>query len=128
MEAPDGFSNNDLRASDIDKASIHWLKTGHQLYRRFDTSIDPEILSDVELKWYHRWGDNLRCVKYWILNQINWLVGLYKHWRKCMKYKQVTMSPGCPRCNYNKQFFIIESSIAGGLLECTRCNSRYKTV
>ena len=37
---PAGFSGNDLRASDIDGASVHYLKTSGVLLRRFDTSLD----------------------------------------------------------------------------------------
>lgn len=37
---PPGFEGNNLRASDIDGASVHWLKTGHVLIRRYDTSLD----------------------------------------------------------------------------------------
>jgi len=37
---PKGFSGNDSRASDIDGASVHMLKTAGILLRRFDTSLD----------------------------------------------------------------------------------------
>jgi len=39
-EVPTGFAGNDLRASDIDGASVHYLKTGAICLRRFDTSLD----------------------------------------------------------------------------------------
>jgi hypothetical protein len=37
---PKGFSESDTRASDIDGASVHMLKTAGILLRRFDTSLD----------------------------------------------------------------------------------------
>lgn len=37
---PKGFTGNDTRASDIDGASVHMLKTAGILLRRFDTSLD----------------------------------------------------------------------------------------
>ena len=37
---PKGFSSTDSRASDIDGASVHMLKTAGILLRRFDTSLD----------------------------------------------------------------------------------------
>lgn len=37
---PRGFTGNQLRASDIDGASVHFLKTGGVVLRRFDTSLD----------------------------------------------------------------------------------------
>jgi hypothetical protein len=37
---PKGFSSTDTRASDIDGASVHMLKTAGILLRRFDTSLD----------------------------------------------------------------------------------------
>ena len=37
---PKGFSDTDTRASDIDGASVHMLKTAGILLRRFDTSLD----------------------------------------------------------------------------------------
>ena len=37
---PTGFPGNDLRASDIDGASVHFLKVAGILLRRFDTSLD----------------------------------------------------------------------------------------
>lgn len=37
---PNGFSGGDLRASDIDGASVHFLMKGHVLLRRWDTSFD----------------------------------------------------------------------------------------
>lgn len=40
---PRGFDNSLLRASDIDGASVHYLKTGGVLLRRFDTSLDMEF-------------------------------------------------------------------------------------
>ena len=44
---PHGFSGNDLRASDVDGASVHYLKTGHVLLRRFDTSIDLQCVAGL---------------------------------------------------------------------------------
>lgn len=40
---PNGFSGNDLRASDIDGASVHFLKVAGILLRRFDTSFDLQM-------------------------------------------------------------------------------------
>jgi hypothetical protein len=37
---PKGFKESDTRASDIDGASVHMLKTAGILLRRFDTSLD----------------------------------------------------------------------------------------
>lgn len=37
---PQGFPGNDLRATDIDGASVHFLKVGGIVLKRFDTSID----------------------------------------------------------------------------------------
>ena len=37
---PKGFAESDTRASDIDGASVHMLKTAGILLRRFDTSLD----------------------------------------------------------------------------------------
>lgn len=37
---PKGMGNSLLRASDVDGASVHFLKTGGILLRRFDTSLD----------------------------------------------------------------------------------------
>jgi hypothetical protein len=37
---PKGFSGSDARASDVDGASVHMLKTAGICLRRFDTSID----------------------------------------------------------------------------------------
>jgi hypothetical protein len=37
---PTGFSGNDLRASDIDGASVHFLAVKGIVLKRFDTSID----------------------------------------------------------------------------------------
>lgn len=37
---PNGFSGNDLRASDIDGCSVHFLKTAGIVLKRFTTSID----------------------------------------------------------------------------------------
>ena len=37
---PNGFAATDTRASDIDGASVHMLKTAGILLRRFDTSLD----------------------------------------------------------------------------------------
>lgn len=42
---PKGFSGNDLRASDIDGASVHFLKQGSILLRRYDTSINLECIA-----------------------------------------------------------------------------------
>lgn len=37
---PTGFSGNDLRATDIDGCSVHFLKVGGIVLTRFDTSLD----------------------------------------------------------------------------------------
>lgn len=42
---PKGFSGNDLRASDIDGASVHFLKTCGIVLKRFDTSIDLQCVA-----------------------------------------------------------------------------------
>ena len=42
---PKGFSGNDLRASDIDGASVHYLKTCGVCLKRFDTSIDLQCIA-----------------------------------------------------------------------------------
>lgn len=42
---PRGFSGNLLRASDVDGASVHYLKTGGILLRRFDTSLDMQCIA-----------------------------------------------------------------------------------
>lgn len=42
---PRGFSGNDLRASDIDGASVHFLKTCGVCLRRFDTSLDLQCVA-----------------------------------------------------------------------------------
>ncbi len=42
---PRGFDQSLLRASDIDGASVHYLKTGGILLRRFDTSLDMECIA-----------------------------------------------------------------------------------
>ena len=44
---PRGFTGNDLRASDVDGASVHYLKTGHVCLRRFDTSIDLQCVAGL---------------------------------------------------------------------------------
>jgi len=41
---PAGFGSSDLRASDIDGASVHMLKTAGIVLKRFDTSIDLECV------------------------------------------------------------------------------------
>jgi hypothetical protein len=41
---PTGFGSSDLRASDIDGASVHMLKTAGIVLKRFDTSIDMECV------------------------------------------------------------------------------------
>lgn len=43
---PTGFPGNDLRASDIDGASVHFLKVCGIILRRFDTSIDLRCVID----------------------------------------------------------------------------------
>jgi hypothetical protein len=42
---PKGFSDSDTRASDIDGASVHMLKTAGILLRRFDTSLDLQCVA-----------------------------------------------------------------------------------
>lgn len=42
---PKGFSGNDIRASDIDGASVHFLKTCGICLKRFDTSIDLQCIA-----------------------------------------------------------------------------------
>jgi hypothetical protein len=42
---PKGFTGNDTRASDIDGASVHMLKTAGILLRRFDTSLDLQCVA-----------------------------------------------------------------------------------
>lgn len=42
---PRGFSGSDTRASDIDGASVHMLKTAGIVLRRFDTSLDLECVA-----------------------------------------------------------------------------------
>jgi hypothetical protein len=42
---PRGFSGNDLRASDVDGASVHFLKQAGILLRRYDTSIDLQCIA-----------------------------------------------------------------------------------
>lgn len=42
---PNGFGKSLLRASDIDGASVHFLKEGGILLRRFDTSIDLQCVA-----------------------------------------------------------------------------------
>ena len=37
---PRGFDGNSSRASDVDGASVHMLKTAGIALRRFDTSLD----------------------------------------------------------------------------------------
>tara|TARA_Y100000289_G_scaffold63454_1_gene73996 strand:- start:570 stop:1979 length:1410 start_codon:yes stop_codon:yes gene_type:complete len=41
---PKGFAESDLRASDVDGASVHMLKTGGIVLKRFDTSLDIECV------------------------------------------------------------------------------------
>jgi hypothetical protein len=41
---PNGFGSSDLRASDIDGASVHMLKTAGIVLKRFDTSIDLQCV------------------------------------------------------------------------------------
>lgn len=41
---PKGFNESDLRASDVDGASVHMLKTGGIVLKRFDTSLDLECV------------------------------------------------------------------------------------
>jgi len=42
---PKGFTETDTRASDIDGASVHMLKTAGILLRRFDTSLDMQCVA-----------------------------------------------------------------------------------
>jgi len=42
---PKGFAESDTRASDIDGASVHMLKSAGILLRRFDTSLDLECVA-----------------------------------------------------------------------------------
>lgn len=42
---PKGFSSTMARASDVDGASVHMLKTGGVCLRRFDTSLDLECVA-----------------------------------------------------------------------------------
>jgi hypothetical protein len=42
---PRGFDSNGSRASDIDGASVHMLKTAGVVLRRFDTSLDMECVA-----------------------------------------------------------------------------------
>lgn len=42
---PNGFGKSLLRASDIDGASVHFLKQGGILLRRFDTSLDLQCVA-----------------------------------------------------------------------------------
>jgi len=42
---PYGFSGNDLRASDIDGASVHYLKVGGLLLRNWMTSFDLQVIT-----------------------------------------------------------------------------------
>jgi hypothetical protein len=42
---PNGFGQSLLRASDIDGASVHFLKQGGMLLRRFDTSLDLQCVA-----------------------------------------------------------------------------------
>ena len=42
---PNGFGESLLRASDVDGASVHFLKTAGVLLRRFDTSIDLQCVA-----------------------------------------------------------------------------------
>ena len=42
---PKGFADSPLRASDIDGASVHMLKTAGILLRRFDTSLDLQCVA-----------------------------------------------------------------------------------
>ena len=44
---PQGFSGNALRATDIDGASVHFLKTSHVVLRRYDTSIDLQCVAGL---------------------------------------------------------------------------------
>lgn len=42
---PRGYKNTDLRATDIDGASVHFLKTSGVVLRRFTTSIDLQCIA-----------------------------------------------------------------------------------
>jgi len=42
---PKGFDSSTLRASDVDGASVHFLKTGGVVLRRFDTSLDLQCVA-----------------------------------------------------------------------------------
>jgi hypothetical protein len=42
---PRGMGNSPLRASDIDGASVHFLKTAGVCLKRFDTSIDLQCVA-----------------------------------------------------------------------------------
>ena len=42
---PRGFSSSDTRASDIDGASVHMLKTAGIVLKRFDTSLDLQCVA-----------------------------------------------------------------------------------
>ena len=42
---PKGFDSSTLRASDIDGAAVHFLKTGGIILRRFDTSLDLQCVA-----------------------------------------------------------------------------------
>jgi len=42
---PRGFSSTMARASDVDGASVHMLKTGGVCLRRFDTSLDLQCVA-----------------------------------------------------------------------------------
>lgn len=42
---PKGYTGNDMRASDIDGASVHFLKVGGICLRRFNTSIDLQCVA-----------------------------------------------------------------------------------
>jgi hypothetical protein len=42
---PRGFSGSDTRASDIDGASVHMLKTAGIVLKRFDTSLDLQCVA-----------------------------------------------------------------------------------
>lgn len=43
---PKGFTGNDTRASDIDGASVHYLKVGGVVLRRTDTSLDMQCVAN----------------------------------------------------------------------------------
>jgi hypothetical protein len=42
---PKGFEPSNLRASDVDGASVHMLKTGGLALKRFDTSLDLRCIA-----------------------------------------------------------------------------------